>query len=315
VGIQFFSRDLGDVDNNRIVVDWAFGDYRIKDYFGVRLGIMKRPEGFYNETRDIDSLRTWILNPSSFYPEEYRESELSTQGLGLYGKVAMKKAGALDYQFQVGTQNLPTDQALGKSIANTGFDVKEFNTTSIVVGSLIWNTPLSGFRVGTTGSYYEADIDTVANKKLGPMAGTPVLIKYSHYLTTFSGEYIYQNLTLMSEFKRFDSKNATPFYTRWNPTYGWYIGGSYRFNRWFEAGSYYGEFYQDKNNKTGQGLKYPFKSWSKEWDLSARFDINEHFTIKAEGHWFDGVGTFSSRLNPTPVQDTFLFALKASFNF
>jgi len=33
VGIQLFSRDIGDTDNNRIDLDWAFADYRWRDYW------------------------------------------------------------------------------------------------------------------------------------------------------------------------------------------------------------------------------------------------------------------------------------------
>jgi hypothetical protein len=325
VGVQFFSRDMGDVDNNRIVVDWAFADYRLKDYLGFRLGIIKRPTGFYNEYRDVDSLRTWILLPGEIYPEEYRESALSTQGLGLYGKVGLKKAGSLDYQFQVGTTNIPSDQARGKQLADFGFNVSQFDVKSVVVGSLIWNTPLSGFRMGTTSSRYDLDIENVTNQKFGPYAGIPLTLKYKQYTTTFSGEYTHQNLTLMAEFMRSDGydkeyfrggpADGSLFANGYTPSSGWYLGGTYRFKKWFEAGSYYGQFYPNLTKKPESGLSTPNYFWSKDWALSSRFDINEHFTIKAEGHFFNGTALFPRRLNPNPVENSFLFALKASFNF
>jgi hypothetical protein len=319
VGVQFFSRDMGDIDNNRIVVDWAFADYRLKDYLGIRLGIIKKPMGFYNECRDVDSLRTWILLPSTIYPDEYRETSLSTQGVGLYGKIGLKKAGSLDYEFQVGTTNIPTDQARGKQMSYYGLDVKEWDVRSMTTGKLIWNTPVKGFRLGATSSINRLDIDTVTNQVFGPYKGIPLLMKYKGYQSVVSGEYTYQNLTLMAEFTRQDGytreylPDGSLFGTSWSPAYGWYLGGTYRFNKWFEAGSYYGQYYPDKNVKPGPTT--PLNLWGKEWTVSARFDVNEYFTVKAESHLFNGMALLPARLNPNPVQNSVLFAVKASFNF
>ena len=41
VSIQFFSKDLGSYGNNKVVLDYAFGDYRWKDWLGVRAGLLK----------------------------------------------------------------------------------------------------------------------------------------------------------------------------------------------------------------------------------------------------------------------------------
>ena len=46
VGIQFLSKDLGSVGNNKVEIDWAFVEYRYRDWLGGRAGRMKRPFGF-----------------------------------------------------------------------------------------------------------------------------------------------------------------------------------------------------------------------------------------------------------------------------
>ncbi|HAO21106.1 MAG TPA: hypothetical protein DCQ37_11925, partial [Desulfobacteraceae bacterium] len=38
IGMQFFSRDLGETGNNAVEVDWAFGDYHWHDWLGFRAG-------------------------------------------------------------------------------------------------------------------------------------------------------------------------------------------------------------------------------------------------------------------------------------
>ena len=48
IGAQILSRDLGEDGNNDIELDWAFGDYRVTDRFGVRAGKLKLPIGLYN---------------------------------------------------------------------------------------------------------------------------------------------------------------------------------------------------------------------------------------------------------------------------
>jgi len=35
-GMQFFSRDLGNLDNNKITIDWAYLDYSWQDWLGLR---------------------------------------------------------------------------------------------------------------------------------------------------------------------------------------------------------------------------------------------------------------------------------------
>ena len=63
LGIQLAARDLGDMDNDKVVIDWAYADYRWRDWLGIRVGKMRLPLGFYNKTRDLDMLRTFIFLP------------------------------------------------------------------------------------------------------------------------------------------------------------------------------------------------------------------------------------------------------------
>jgi len=68
LGLQLFARDLGDIGNDDVELDWAFADYRWKDWLGLQVGKIKFPHGLYGETRDIDALRTNILLPQHVLP-------------------------------------------------------------------------------------------------------------------------------------------------------------------------------------------------------------------------------------------------------
>ena len=71
LGGQLLSRDLGDDGNNNLRIDWALGDYRFADWFGVQAGKIKMPIGLYNETRDSDFLRP-IVDTINAYLEPLR---------------------------------------------------------------------------------------------------------------------------------------------------------------------------------------------------------------------------------------------------
>jgi hypothetical protein len=146
IGVQFFSRDLGKTGNNSIVVDWAYGDYRWKDWLGFRVGLMKMPHGLYNDIRDQDMLRTAILLPQSVYPEIQRDYYTRMWGGEIYGNIFTDKLGSFSYRALVGTHNPDTENSgLAIEIEGGGFiNVDRFNHGIQYSGGFQWNTPIEG---------------------------------------------------------------------------------------------------------------------------------------------------------------------------
>src|SRR5262245_6462658 len=64
IGAQIFARDLGSQGNHRPTFDWALGDYRWRDWLGVRAGRLKLPMGLYSTVIDADAARPEILQPN-----------------------------------------------------------------------------------------------------------------------------------------------------------------------------------------------------------------------------------------------------------
>lgn len=87
LGMQLFGRDMSNVGNGAVVVDWAQGDYQFNDQLGIRVGKIKTPAGFFNSGRDVDMLRTQALLPTSVYPESLRDIVFAYEGVGIYGNV------------------------------------------------------------------------------------------------------------------------------------------------------------------------------------------------------------------------------------
>ncbi|MHC5067140.1 MAG: hypothetical protein ACYTF0_00995, partial [Planctomycetota bacterium] len=109
VGIQLFARDLGEYGNNDLGIDWAYGDYRVNDQLGVRVGRIIRPAGLYTETKDFDFLRTAAILPASVYDPAFREVNASINGASVYGNVDLDSAGALAYHSGIGGIDLSDD--------------------------------------------------------------------------------------------------------------------------------------------------------------------------------------------------------------
>ena len=146
-GLQLVSRSFGDIGENKISLDWAFADYRWKDWLGLRFGKIKTPFGLYNETRDIDMLNTNVLLPQSIYAESWRESLVSSTGLGLYGDLLFKFFGDIHYQALFGQVYIPTDGGVSKYIDRDGMmkivDLEQPKSYNL---NLIWSTPINGLK-------------------------------------------------------------------------------------------------------------------------------------------------------------------------
>ena len=151
VGMQFFARDLGNLGNDNIVVDWAYGDYRFYDWFGIRGGKMKMPLGLYNEIRDIDMLRTGILLPQGVYNESWRDTFNALKGIGIYGTTEVGPLGTISYQGQVGVLNVDPETGLNKYLEDQLWaHMSEYKLSTSYVANLSWDTPISGLKLASS---------------------------------------------------------------------------------------------------------------------------------------------------------------------
>lgn len=330
IGMQLFSRDLGTEGNNDIVLDWAYLDYRWKDYLGIRAGRIKTPYGLYNEGRDMDFLRTSILPPQSVYPENMRDLLVAIQGACLYGTIELGALGGLDYQAIGGTINVDGSAPFYSDLFNRATVGTPFygapiagltaNMDYMVGGSLQWKTPLDGLRLGVSDLVNKIDNTATAG-------GLKVLadMKVKRW-SVFSAEYLRGNLAIAGEYFRgkIDLDVSAPAVGMALPIdmdmEGYYGQISYRFNKWLELGAYYSEFYPNADDKDGNGWKAvgqpDFLAWQKDWTLSARFDLLERLVLKFETHFIDGAGQLSAADNPDGLEKSWtLYAVQCSYNF
>ena len=102
---QLLSRRAGEGNTGMPRLDFGFLDYRIYSHeanqFGIRVGRLKNPFGFYNDTRDVPFTRPSIMLPQSIYFDRVRNISLSGDSVQLYGEAAVSNWGTVSTQFGV----------------------------------------------------------------------------------------------------------------------------------------------------------------------------------------------------------------------
>jgi hypothetical protein len=361
IGLQLFSRDLGGFGNNEIKIDWAFADYSYSDWLGFRAGKMKKPAGLYNETRDVDMLRTSILLPQGVYNDSWRDATLSVTGFGIYGTIDLSSAGAVNYQVQVGeATEINTNSSMNIVLEDAFFGTfSKYENNTSYVAQAIWETPLDGFRLGASWSkggfaaYGKTGNNAVWQSRTIQAAQGIVAAYFPHlplpttyseaqvYIdlvnmdieqtvkdqttSTISAEYTWDDLQLVGEYTFMSATQVSNLQP--DPTtteiVGYYGGISYDVSELISVGSYYSVNYPDNNDKDGKKVNAirgePVSNgWAKDLSLSVKFNLNQHWTLKAEGHLMDGTANLYpfDQENPNNVKkDWNLLLGKITYNF
>lgn len=332
--VQGFAFNLGDVGNLEPFLDYASLEYTFSDYFGLRGGRVRKPGGIYNHIQDVDLARTSVLLPQGIYDARWRDFSTSIDGAVAFGNVSVGAAGSLSYEGFAGYVNLSEDGGVGRWIldgqANT--TLNEFETPLVVGGQLWWNTPINGLRAGAMLQQmndFGFDL-TTAVSPVGPFGPINAYSKGSGdvFFQQYSLEYLWKSWTFQAEYFTYEYDNATrtsvlsgttpiaPTTYSQSPVHpeAWYASAAYRFNKWIEAGTYYTEYYINRNRHSGSPNAY-----QRDVALSLRYDATDWLIIKAEGHMIFGTALLQDQVNnPNAMRDTdpwFMFALKTTISF
>jgi hypothetical protein len=338
VGMQLFAFDRGNYGRDKITLDWAYGDYRYKDWLGFRAGKVKIPLGLYNEARDNDALRTFIFLPQQAYFDYERDSLVAILGGAVYGSVPLGEAGTLNYQVEVGSVPAVADggfaREIGGMLDQNGLNITDINSKLSVAHSLEWRTPVPGLRALVTGLHTTLSGTATGIDTTG--ASVDVGWKYdSLHRYMFSAEYTYKDLVLSGEYELDDytlrtnfpdgstgpsrNSNGDLIGPSKQATDSWCAMATYRFTDWFELGGFYHEVYADRHHRDGSshdafGLSKPENMWWKDAALTLRFDPVSNIVLKVEGHYINGNYEIIENIGGAR-KDWFLFATKATYSF
>jgi hypothetical protein len=306
VGIQLHMYQLGQLGGPNIVVDWASGDYRVNDGFGIRAGKVKTVFGLFNDSQDVDAVFLWSLLPECCYPADNETFFLSHLGGDAYGQISLgNRAGKIAYDGYAGADNLDLHGGYVKQFVDAGFTFSSAPGGKTYGGDLRWKAPLQGLTMG--GSILVQAIDgsgPEGSLHIAPFQISGEYAQFSRGRWYFGAEHGRSpfNVVITSLQGTF----SLPSDTR-----DWFVMGSYRVAKKLQVGSYYGHYVNASYNTS-----LP-QNYSKETVFSTRYDLNSYFYLKLEDHFLHGtaLGYYAST-NPNGLQpNSNILAAKIGFSF
>jgi hypothetical protein len=317
VGFQIYSRNIGDLGDGHVQLDWGFADYRFADWIGVRGGKVKTTLGLVNDSQDMEFLHTWAFLPQAVYPLDLRSITIAHTGGDVYGTIALKKAGSLAYTVYGGV--MPDDKQggyrYGINDANIGIDGSlEFYGGG---GDLRWTSPVEGLQLGY--SYLHQDFHTILRLTTVPF---PLRLDADGIDTNaIYADYQKDNWHFATEWRQRYTKGTrlTPLISPPSSTKarGWFVSGAYRVAKPVEVGAYYEKFISNANldaSLDNNHISGPA--------LTTRIDFARYFSVKVEGHFYDGYGDpysahgFYPRNNASGYKDkTNMLVVRTAFSF
>ncbi len=336
VGAQLFTRDLGPIGNYKMVLDWAYIDYRWRDWLGLRAGRIKLPFGLYNEASDVDAARAQILLPQSVYPIINRDFLLAQTGFALYGRynfghITPSWAYGLSYQLFGGA--IFIDHENRGLVVRGPFTLNEVSTKYVAGARVFMRTQLPGLVIGATALHtnlgFHFQIDRFALNQLQQAGVFP---------PEFDGAFVYRhrdvNLVVGSaEYSRGPWVFAAE-YSRWmfdvitglapvvpnllgEDQERFYGSATYRVTPKLQLGGYFSGLFLDADDRSGKGERFmePHRAFRKDLAASVRYDINDHWLWKAEAHYMNGTAELEPIDPTTLAQHWGFFLIKTTVSF
>ena len=138
-----------------------------------------------------------------------------------------------------------------------------------------------------------------------------ISLEYTWNRLVINGEYYWSERDIQSILLNSDTTQVS-----------YYLGASYKFSELFTLGAYYTEVYPDKDDKSGDKLvargKADHGAWQKDLAMTLRFDLNDYWVFKIEGHMVDGTAGLIALDNPDSdwSEDKWYYgATKMTFSF
>jgi len=320
---QLMSRRAGEIDDGDLTVDYAVIDYRLyeseKGAFGVGVGRIKNPFGFYNKTRDVAFTRPSAVLPQSLYFDKARNLELSSDGVRLYAR-RWFESGQLETELVMGKPR--KDINVEYAYLNNDWD-GHFSDSE----GYLWRTEYSlndySFVVAATFGNFKLDFDGPDNP--GPIApgdgqidiGVSALsLQYNWDRWSITGEYFQQDI-------KWGSLGGLYSLIPENTTESFYVQIDHRLSSDVTVFLRRDMLYLDKNDRDGTKTEAligrpAHSQFAFDWTLGVGWKPNEHWLLRAEWHKVEGTGWLAFQENPVAqetVEDWDMLSLQATYRF
>jgi hypothetical protein len=302
IGVQLHFYQLGEFGGQNVAIDWASGDYRVNDKLGFRGGKVKTVYGLFNDSQDVDSVHLWSLLPEPFYAPDNKSFNLSHWGGDVYGTLNLgRKIGKLSYTAFGGERSLDLNGGYMKQLTDSGVPFTTAPSGNVFGGDLRWRTAVKGLVLGAS----------IASTNVAGTSPAGALNINKSVSPVFYGKYEKGKFFVGGEYKRFPysgTLTAGPYtLPEAYDQHSWYVMTSYRVLPKLSLGTYYTRSEDRASNTSSAG------NYFRDLTVSSRYDFNQYFYAKAEGHFINGRGLGFYGPNKDPR--TNLVALKIGFVF
>lgn len=297
IAAQGLYRNAGGSDREKLRLDFANLDYHMQlneqSTLGIRLGQVKNPFGFYNETRDMIWTRPGVTLPQSVYLDALglRQGELASDGGVLYGRYAFGDH-ALSAEFLAAE---PLDNTGGAPEFLTGIQNPPGNLKGrpLFIGRTGYSWKEGRFRL----MFSVVDLD---RRFASSSPDTP-----SGRVTAFyplgSAQLNLEDWTFTTEYGQINgSRNGfTPGGLTINNTAEvFYVQAQYRFTSEWTALLRYDSFTPDIDDRTGKRLSEltgmpRHRFFAKDITAGLRWEITRNWLVAAEYHRVRGTAWLS----------------------
>lgn len=306
-----------------IRLDYGLIDYKMfsgeNSHFGIRLGRIKNPLGFYNETRDVAHTRPSIMLPQSIYFDRTRNLAMAADGGHVYGETRTSQ-GDFSYQFGIVMPYVsgPTTEA-----AVFGSDRAGHLTSQVsYIGRGMYEYDGGRIRLAVSG----------AQTNIGYSPGTDILGAGSVQFTPmiFSAQYNAERWSLTSEYaiRHTVVGNFTHLPNAATTGESYYFQGIYRFTPKWEGIVRYDALYTNRDDRHGHAYaavsptRDAHSRFAKDLTSGIRWNITPSFMLAAEHHYINGTAWLAPLDNPGAsslaghhAQFWHLFAVQGAYRF
>ncbi|MGJ8668251.1 MAG: hypothetical protein ACSHXK_02075 [Oceanococcus sp.] len=301
---QLMARRSGMGDDGGLRVDYAQLDYQfwtgIGGDFGARVGKLKNPYGFYNDTRDVVFSRPGITMPSSVYFDAagIRDVLFSSEGVQGYGSL---QRGSNSTEWTLGwARDYDATDAFSRSTAENGL-LGKVEIQNFVLGQVVQNFSSERYRAGL--SYLSADVVFAPSD---PTSFPAITLTADLWVVSLQMQG--ERFLLTSELRYSDVQFNAGVGLQSTKSDGVYVQYRRFFSPEFDWYLRYDVSFEDRNDRDGRERASrpasPFSpassresAFSREHVVGLSWRPSEHWGVFAEYHYIDGTSQVSALEN------------------
>ncbi|MFC6634869.1 hypothetical protein [Microbulbifer taiwanensis] len=303
VSAQLNYRRAGENSPEEISLDYGFVDYRFADdserRMGLRLGRIKNPYGFYNETRDVAATRPSVLLPQSIYSDPLRDVWHSADSIGAY---YYGFPAGLEFRFD---SIYGRSDAIGETVARVrlpGYDA-DLDSRYIGLARMSVGSDVGSWKLAYTFGKTALDFSTSA----------PIHLQRGEVreaINLLSGEYLLEQWIFTAEYQQLETwSRAERVPAVLGTSESWYLQSAWLFRPKWRALLRFDQYRPDRD--TGD-LR------TRDLSLGLRYDYDNHWMAAVEYHRVEGITWLSPADNMDVAElenDWQLLAAMVSYRF